>query len=63
MAFMVVLCKLYSNSLVSNLNSRGGWKWDTAVTSECENNEVQGESIPTRIDFAAAQPPTEKVRI
>jgi hypothetical protein len=62
MAFMVILCKLYSNSLISSLNSRGGWKYDTSATPECESNEVN-ESLPTQVSFAAAPPPTEKVQI
>jgi hypothetical protein len=63
MVFNLILCKLYSNSLVSNLNSRGGWKYNTAATPESESIEVNGESNPTRIAFAAIQASTEKVQI
>ncbi|KXN82340.1 hypothetical protein AN958_02670 [Leucoagaricus sp. SymC.cos] len=31
--FNFPLCKLYSNSLMSSLNSRGGWRYDSSVTS------------------------------
>jgi hypothetical protein len=57
----MILCKLYSNSLVSSLNSRGGWKYDTSATPEGESNEVF-EPKTTRIDFTASQPPAEKVQ-
>ncbi|KAF9451121.1 hypothetical protein P691DRAFT_773400, partial [Macrolepiota fuliginosa MF-IS2] len=30
LVFNITLCKLYSNSLVSSLNSRGGWKYDSS---------------------------------
>ncbi|KAF9451122.1 hypothetical protein P691DRAFT_773402 [Macrolepiota fuliginosa MF-IS2] len=38
--FNLTLCKLYSNSLLSSLNSRGGWKYNTNTTQNTHTGTV-----------------------
>jgi len=45
--FNFPLCKLYSNSLMSSLNSRRGWKYGNTTIGEVSPTDTEGAQSPT----------------
>jgi len=57
----IPLCKLYSNSLLSSLNARGGWKYDDISSLETDSSVAVRFASPSRA-YSESKVPGEIAR-